>query len=307
MPEVSVAIVNYNTCEILRACLQNLCKAQDTDEALVEVIVVDNASTDGSAQMVQEQFPAVRLIELPENRGLTAASNLALAEAQGDFVLYLGADAFPQRGVIDGMARFMQEYPDVGIATAKLVLRDGRLDWDAHRGFPTPWAALTHFTGLNRLFPRSKIFNQYFLGHKDLASPHEIDLCISHFMFVRKEIFTVIGSWDEDFFLYGEDVDLCYRVKAAGYKIMFLPQFEVLHYKGASVGIRQQTQDISTASPETKARAAQLSTRAMELFYTKHLAQQYPRFVSIAVLMAIRLLSAIRLQKALRTSGITAH
>jgi GT2 family glycosyltransferase len=192
----------------------------------------------------------------------------------------------------------------VGIATAKLVLRDGRIDWDAHRGFPTPWAALTHFTGLNRLFPRSKIFNRYFLGDKDLAEPHEIDLCISHFMFVRKEIFSVIGPWDEDFFLYGEDVDLCYRTKAAGYKVMYLPQFQVVHYKGASVGVRQQTQDVSTASPETRVRAAKLSTRAMELFYTKHLVKQYPRVVSISVLLAIRLLSAMRQRKALHSSGV---
>jgi GT2 family glycosyltransferase len=241
---------------------------------------------------------------LCENKGLTAASNLALAETQGDFVLYLGADAFPQPGVIKGIARFMQEHPDVGIATARLVLRDGGIDWDAHRGFPTPWAALTHFSGLNRLFPRSKIFNQYFLGYKDLITPHEIDLCISHFMFVRRDVFDKIGPWDEDFFLYGEDVDLCYRAKAAGFKVMYLPGFEVLHYKGASVGVRQQTLDVSTASPETKVRAARLSTRAMELFYRKHLVKQYPRFVSMAVLMAIRLLGVIRLWKVQRADAI---
>jgi GT2 family glycosyltransferase len=300
MSNASIVIVSYNTRDILLQCLQNLCKLREASE----IIVVDNASADGSAQLVHEQFPSVQLIELPENKGLTVASNLALAKTQGDFVLYLGADAFPQPGVIDGIAQFMHEHPDVGIATAKLVLRDGHIDWDAHRGFPTPWAALTHFTGLNRLFPRSKFFNQYFLGDKDLAAPHEIDLCISHFMFVRKEIFSLIGPWDEDFFLYGEDVDLCYRTKAAGYKVMYLPQFEVVHYKGASVGVRQQTQDVSTASPETRVRAAQLSTKAMELFYTKHLAKQYPRVVSMAVLLTIRLLSAMRQRKALHSSGV---
>jgi GT2 family glycosyltransferase len=123
-------------------------------------------------------------------------------------------------------------------------------------------------------------------------------------MFVRKDMFDKIGPWDEDFFLYGEDVDLCYRAKKAGYKVMYLPQFEVLHYKGASVGVRQQTQDVSTASPETRVRAAQLSTRAMELFYTKHLVKQYPRVVSMVVLLAIRLLSAMRQRKALHSSGV---
>lgn len=294
MAPVSVIIVNYNTGTLLQACLQNLMTLNEA----AEIIVVDNASSDGSAQLVQSQFPAVKLICLPENRGLTVASNLALAAAQHEFLLYLGSDAFPSPGVIEGMATYLQENPTVGIATAALRLRDGTPDMDAHRGFPTPWASLTHFSGLNKLFPRSRLFNQYFLGGQDLSRPHEIDLCISHFLFTRRSLFAAIGPWDEDFFLYGEDVDLCYRTKAAGYQIMYLPQFTATHYKGASVGIRKQSSDIAQASDETKLRMTALTTKAMALFYQKHLTRRYPWLVNVLVLTAIRLLGAIRLWRA---------
>ena len=293
MATVSIIIVSFNTSTLLRACLQNLDKLKEADE----VIVVDNASGDGSAQLVQTEFPWVNLIQLHENRGLTVASNVGLAAAQGEYILYLGSDAYPKPGVIQGIKSYLEVHPEVGIATAELRMRDGNLDMDAHRGFPTPWASLTHFSGLNRLFPKSARLNQYFLGDRDLNQPHEIDLCISHFLFAPRSLFDHVGQWDEDFFLYGEDVDFCYRVKAAGYKIMYLPQFTVTHYKGASVGVRKQTSDISLASTETKLRATHLSTKAMMLFYQKHMQQHYPWLVNAAVLTAIRLLGALRLRQ----------
>lgn len=294
MATVSIIIVSFNTAALLRACLQNLDKLKEADE----VIVVDNASDDGSAQLVQSEFPWVKLIKLTENRGLTVASNVGLAAARGEYLLYLGSDAYPKAGVIQGIKNYLVSHPEVGVATAELRMRDGNLDMDAHRGFPTPWASLTHFSGLNRLFPRSALWNQYFLGDRDLTQPHEIDLCISHFLFAPRSLFDVVGQWDEDFFLYGEDVDFCYRVKAAGYKIMYLPQFTVTHYKGASVGVRKQTSDISQASTETKLRATQLSTKAMMLFYQKHMQQHYPWLINTSVLTAIRCLGMLRLQRA---------
>ncbi|MEM7539031.1 MAG: glycosyltransferase family 2 protein [Chloroflexota bacterium] len=289
---ISVVIVNFNTCDLLRDCLDNLVQLEEVQE----IIVVDNASVDGSVAMVSTEFPGVHVIALSENRGLTVASNLGMDAAIGEFILYLGSDAFPKVGTIMGLAHYLSQHEDVGIATAKLVLRDGQLDMDAHRGFPSPWASLTHFTKLNRLFPTSPFFNQYFLGHLPLDTAHEIDLCISHFMFMRKSLFDAdnVGRWDEDFFVYGEDVDMCYRVKAAGYKIMYLPQFGATHIKGASVGIRKQSQDISKASPETKVRAAQMSTEAMALFYEKHFHTKYPWVVNTLILTAVRFLGWFR-------------
>lgn len=287
---VSVIIVNYNTCALLRSCLQHLYELAEASD----IIVVDNASTDGSAQMVAAEFPHVQLLAQQENRGLAAATNRGVAAAQHELILHLGSDAFPQPGTIQGMARYMQAHPDVGIATAELRLRDGSLDMDAHRGFPTPWASFTHFSGLEKCFPRSQRFNRYFLGHLPLDEPHEIDLCISHFMFVRKGLYEAIGTWDEAYFLYGEDVDFCWRAKAAGYKVMYLPQFSALHYKGASIGVRQQSADISPASAETRRQTAQWSTAAMARFYQQHLRARYPWLINMCVLAAIRLLGLLR-------------
>lgn len=297
--KVSAIIVNYNTKDILRECLENLSqvkKALNTPE--LEVIVVDNASSDGSVQMVKDDFHDVILIET-ENRGLAAGSNRGLVRATGDYLLYLGTDAFPSAETIEGIVQYMEENREVGVATAKLVLRNGESDMDAHRGFPTPWASVTHFSKLNRLFPRSKLFNRYFLGWHDLDQAHEIDLCISHFMLVKREVFDKVGKWDEDFFVFGEDVDLCYRVKKGGWKIMYLPQWSVLHYKGVTVG-RKESKDIKTqanSSSATRKRMKQETTKAMRLFYKKHYESKYPKIVTTLTLLGISFLEKLRSYK----------
>ena len=231
--KVSVVIVNYNTSEQLKDCLNNLL-SQGIE---LEIIVVDNASSDDSVEMVRTNFPNVKLVEAKENKGLAHGSNLGLEVATGDYVLYLGSDAYPEKGVIDGMVEFMDKNINIGISTCKLVLRNGSLDMDAHRGFPTPWASLTHFTKLNSLFPKSKFFNQYFLGYEDFTRPHEIDLCISHFMMVRKKVFDRVGRWDEDFFVFGEDVDFCYRARKAGFELLFVPKATIFHHFAATTKI----------------------------------------------------------------------
>ena len=197
MQKLSVIIVNFNTKDLLHKCLDNL---KDIYSDL-ELIVVDNGSTDGSAQMVKQDFPQVILVE-NTNSGLAAGSNKGLEKATGDYLLYLGTDAFPTKDAIQGALEYMNKHLTIGVATCKLVTRDGKPDMDAHRGFPTPWAALTHFSGLNKVFPRTKLFNQYFLGYKNMTEPHEIDLCISHFMFIRKEVFASV-SQDYDSLLFG--------------------------------------------------------------------------------------------------------
>ncbi len=289
MKKVSVIIVNYNTARILKDCLQNL----DSSYPNLETIVVDNGSKDNSVEIVKKFFPKVVLIEA-ENKGLAAGSNLGLSKATGDYILYLGSDAFPEKGTIHGMVEYMEEDPSIGIATCRLVLRNGALDKDAHRGFPTPWTALTHFMYLDRIFSKSKLFNRYFLGFMDMEKPHEIDMCISHFMLVKKEVFERVGKWDEDYFLYGEDVDFCYRVKQSGYRITYLPQFKAVHYKGASVGIRKETQDISKVDEESKRKNRQRTIEAMKIFYKKHMYKKYPWAVNKLVELGINLMDAVR-------------
>jgi len=188
MRKVSVIIVNYNTKDILEDCIRNL----DGQYKNMEVFVIDNDSPDGSAEMVkrefaQEDYPWLKLIEAPNN-GLAASSNIGLEKTTGDYLLYMGSDAFPEKGTIEGMVDYMEEHKKVGVATCKLVQRDSKLDMDAHRGFPTPWVAISHFLWLDRMFPKSKVFNGYFMGYENLDEPHEIDLCISHFMLIKREV-----------------------------------------------------------------------------------------------------------------------
>lgn len=293
MSKTSVVIINYNTKDILKSCLQNLAELNEAKE----IIVVDSASKDGSAEMVKSDFPNVKLIALEQNRGLSVGGNIGAENAVGEYILYLGSDAFPKKNVIKGLEEYFDRNLDVGMASAKLVLRNGSLDMDAHRGFPTPFTALVHFAFLDRIFKKSKLFDRYFLGYEDLSKPHEIDLCISHFMFMRKTVLENINGWDEDYFVFGEDVDMCYRIKQAGWKIMYLPQFEATHYKGSSVGIRKESQDITPASVETKLRMMRMKANGMESFYNKHYRKKYPAILNGLVLFAINALNSLRMFK----------
>jgi hypothetical protein len=327
MPQkkLSFIIVNYTTKGLIEKNITNLLNSWDN----CEIIFVDNDSPDGSADFVEEKFgneSKVRLIR-SQNRGLASGYNQGLKICTGDYIVYLGTDAFPTRDVLDSMVSYMDENTDVGIATPKLYLRDGSIDLDAHRGFPTPWVSLTHFSYLDRLFPKSKLFNGYSRKYEDFNSIHQIDACISHFMFVRPEVHKKIGTWDEDYFLYGEDIDFCYRAKEAGYKVMYLGNLKVLHYKGASVG-RDTASDIENAmntdfdqisfkghvykkdaekskngksgfSTKTwmKIKISKESTKAMKTFYNKHFAKKYPFFVNWFVLFGINVNEFIRTLK----------
>lgn len=291
MKKLAIIIVNYNTKDILRDCLMHLGQLGLSD---TQIVVVDNGSKDSSAAMVEAEFRDVALVKA-QNNGIAAGFNLGMACVTGcDYYLFMGTDAFPKPGCLEGAIDFMEARRDIGVATVRLVLRNGLLDKDAHRGFPTPWVALTHFSGLDRLFPKSSLVNGYFLGGRDMEQPHEIDLCISHFMLVKKEVFDRVGGWDEDFFVYGEDVDFCWRVKQAGIKIFYLPQFECLHYKGVSVGTRKESADVTTADETTKSRMKSESVRAMRLFYQKHMSKKYPWIVNKGVLFGVGCMARLR-------------
>ncbi len=184
-------------------------------------------------------------------------------------------DAFPEKGVVEGLAQYFDENPKIGAATCKLVLADGSLDMDAHRAFPTPWISFCKLLGLNKFFPSSARFNGYFMPDKDLNTPHEIDMCISHFMFARKSVLDQIGGFDEDFFLYGEDVDVCYRIKQTGWRIMYLPQWKTVHLKGGSVGIRKTTRKLAKKPLAHRLKMQKLSAQAMKIFIKKHYLEKY--------------------------------
>jgi hypothetical protein len=295
MVKVSFVIVNYNTRELLKDCIENLLLVKGKIGEL-EIIAVDNGSTDGSAEMVESNFgQSVKLIRT-ENNGLSAGHNLGYKSSRGEYIVYLGTDAYPTARAMEMIIEYMDRHEKAGICTPKLVLRDGSLDMDAHRGHSTPWTSLSHWLFLDKIFPKSKFFNGYFMGYKDFSKPHEIDVCISHFMFVRREAHEKVGLFDESFFLYGEDLDFCYRMQQAGYKVMYLSNIEVLHFKGATVG-RKATADLDNAARRDKKHLSRLrleTTKAMKKFYKKHLEKKYPAPLNWLVYLGIFLLEKLR-------------
>jgi GT2 family glycosyltransferase len=197
MRKLSIVTIIYKDKVFAKKSLDNLMsiKKQFPD---LEILFRDHSSNDGTFEMLKNYEKDVK-IYLTENVGLSAGFNDALREVSNEYVLFLGADAYPDYETLIGLCDYFDANPDVTAATTKLVLGDGTLDMDAHRGFPTPWNSFTRLSGLNKLFPKSNFFNGYFLPEADLSKPHEIDLCVSHFMFCRKSFIKKIGGFDEDF------------------------------------------------------------------------------------------------------------
>jgi GT2 family glycosyltransferase len=297
MPEIdlSIIILNYNTRELLRQCLRSVAGAKRGGYK-IETIVVDNASQDTSVQMVEKEFPEVNLLKSTRNLGFAKGNNLAIPQAQGRYVLFLNPDTLVTGKSLIVMLDFMEQHPRAAIATCRVELPNGELDEGCHRGFPTPWNAFCHFSGLERLFFRSRLFSGYLLGSRFNHRVHQIDACVGAFFLVRREWGEKAGWWDEDYFWYGEDLDFCYRVKQTGGKIFYVPKTKIIHYKGASSGMRKH-RNLAPVTRETRRRAIRASTEAMRIFYRKHYQKRYSRLVLRLVLTGISLLEKIRLRR----------
>lgn len=287
--DLSIIIVNYNTKALLKQCLESIFN--------YKVIVVDNGSGDGSAEMVKKDFSKVKLIVNKKNLGFAKANNQALQQAQSEYVLFLNSDTIVPKETIPKLLSYLEKHPEVGVVTPKLELRSGEIDPDCHRGFPQPWAAFCYFSGLEKLFPKSKFFGQYHQTWKNLNVVHEIDSCCGAFMLARKKILDEVGGFDESYFFYGEDLDLCYRIKQKGWKIIYYPKAKAIHYKGVSSGLRKETRDVSKVDKKTKVKVAKASVEAMEIFYDKFYKNKYPLLITLFVKLGIRLQKAVRLFK----------
>jgi GT2 family glycosyltransferase len=296
MPDLSLVIVSYNTCQLLDECLASLVEA-DQPLGGMEIIVVDNASSDGSQDMVRAKYPQVRLLASAENKGFSAANNMGTAVAQGSTLLFLNSDTCLSRQALVQPLQYLQDHPQVGAITVRLVYPDGQRDPDNHRGFPTPWNALCHFSGLSRLFPHRPQFNGYFQSYADFGRTHAVEVIAGSFMMMPRALVDQLGGWDETYFFYGEDIDLCYRIHEAGYEIIYYPHVEVLHYKGASSGLRKESADIAQPPKETRVKVARESVRAMKIFYRKFYSEKYPRLLTGLVLAGIQLRGWLRVAK----------
>ena len=285
MLDLSIIIVSYNTKDFLEKCLESIYKTSKGFS--FEVIVSDNNSKDGSVDLVKKQFKDVILLENKENLGFSKANNLGIDKSSGRYVLFLNSDTVVYPDTLKQMIDFMDKEKSAGAATCRLEIPSGKIDDASHRGFPTPWNSFTHFSGISKFLGKTKLFGGYNLGYLDFSKVHEIDALAGAFMFVRREAGEEAGWWDEDYFFYGEDLDFCYMLKQKGWKIFYVPEVSILHYKGVTGGIKKHSQEFSTADKDTKKKATYERFRAMRIFYKKHYEKKYPRLITKLVYLGI--------------------
>lgn len=275
MLDLAIIIVNYNTSEELDACLRSLQAGEG--QITSQVVVVDNNSSDGSADMVRSRHPWVsQVIVNPINGGYAYANNIGLRwfgiasnrplEELPRYYLLLNPDTVLPLLALHSMVAFMDAHLDVGVAGPKLVRQDGSLDKACRRSFPSPLISFYQFSGLGKLFPKSHLFARYNLTYLDPDVEAEVDSVVGAFMLVRGAALHQAGLLDEAFFMYGEDLDLCYRIKENGWRVVYHPQVTVLHIKGAS-------------SRKASSRSILAFYDAMRIFHNKH----YRSHTSIAV------------------------
>lgn len=231
-PLISVIIVNYNVKEYLEQALLSIQKALIGISS--EIFVVDNASVDGSVAFVAQRFPNVKLIELPENIGFGRANNVALARAKGEYIVLINPDTIVQEDTFKKLLEFFHTRPDASAATCKIINPDGSFSLDCRHSIPTPMIAFWKVTGMSKLFPRSRIFAKYNLTYLDENEIYTVPAISGSFMMIKKEVLDRTGYFDERFFMYCEDIDLCYRMNQNGNKIYYVPTTQIIHYKGES-------------------------------------------------------------------------
>ncbi|MEK7565965.1 MAG: glycosyltransferase family 2 protein [Patescibacteria group bacterium] len=268
-PKLSIIILNFNTRDFLRQCLKSI-------NYSCQIIVVDNNSSDGSVEMVKKEFPKIAVLARNVNDGYVKGNNAARKLANGKYILFLNSDTKLFPDTLKTMIDFMDSDKTIGISTCLTELPNGKLYYACHRGFPTPLNSLLYFLGLP---------SNYNGAFWPLDKIHEIDACSGTFLLIRKNLLNKIGWFDEDYFAYGEDLEMCYRVKELGYKVMFNPTVKLIHYWRAST---------SSADQKTQATWNKARYDAMKIFYDKHYYQKYSELFRLLVFLGIDLAKRLR-------------
>lgn len=269
---VSVIIVNYNVRYFLEHCLYAAQKAVDAVNG--EIIVVDNHSSDGSIPYLKCRFPAVKFICSEQNNGFARACNIGLAEARGEYILFLNPDTLVAEDTLQKCVDFFEQHADCGALGVKMTDGAGNFLKESKRAFPSPLTSLYKLFGLGKLFPHSRVFNRYHLGHLDNDKVHPVDVLAGAYIMVPRRVLDEVGSFDERFFMYGEDVDLSYRIQQAGYKNYYFPGTTIIHFKGESTrrgGINY----------------VRMFYNAMSIFVRKHYGGTRAGFFNVAIHIAI--------------------
>lgn len=303
--KLSIIILNYNSGNYLEKCLQSIWQST-LDKSFYEIIIADNASVDDSINLAKKYTSShpdlnfqYQLLE--NNLGFAQGNNQAvkLISPTTEYVLFLNPDTDLDRNTLTKCLHFFISHPTADALTCKLILaQTGRLQPECHRGFPTPWRSFCYFTGLSQLFPKSKYFNGYFLGHLNLYKTHKIEACVGAFLMVKRKVGENLNWWSNKYFFYGEDLDFCYRLKQHHYNLFYYPYCKAVHYQGISSGLKTHSYKLSSATRQTRLRAAIASTQAMKIFYQENLFSQSNFLTKFLVNQGINLLQLFRIIKA---------
>ena len=230
--KLSIIIVSYNVCSYLRQCLQSIIKSNRFGE--YEIIIIDNYSHDDSCRMVENEYPEIKLIKNKENFGFSKAVNIGIDNSNGEFICVLNPDTLVSDNTFHELLDYLKKNQNTGCIGPKILNPDGSLQLPCKRSFPNPLSAFFKLIGLSKIFPKSKYFGKYNLTFLDENKIHNVDAISGSFMLFPKLIVDKIGAFDESFFMYGEDLDFCHRIKQLGYAIIYYPATSIIHYKGES-------------------------------------------------------------------------
>lgn len=299
--DITALVVSYNTRDTTLRCLQELDELCGRSGGVkVQTIVVDNASTDGSYTALEQwrmQHCEYLCLQQSTNRGFGAANNSGFSHATGRYVLLLNSDVMTVSTShpvdLSALCAYMDQHPGVGALTVKVELKDGSIDPASHRGFPTVWRSITYFAGGERLLTWARVRNRrlrnllggYHLMGEDTSREHPIDAGTAAFLLVRSSVLGELGGFDEAFFMYGEDLDLCYRMRSAGYAVMWIPSGTVTHLKYQS--------GLASHDPKVRKMVRWHFYDAMERFFLKHYAQRVCPCVRFALLAIVRLVKNV--------------
>ena len=287
--DLSIIIVNYETYDLTKQTIESVINHDQPFE--YDIYLVDNGSKDGSIDRLKERFlkesedGLIKFILNNENRGFAHANNLALKEITSKYILLLNSDTVVVDNCLEDSMNYMETHKKIGALGCKVVLPDNTLDKACRRSFPDFYVSFYRMTGLSRIFPKSKRFGRYNLTYLNEDKTYEVDCIVGAFMLVRSKTIQDVGFLDESFFMYGEDIDWCYRIKAANWKIIYFSNAKIIHYKGASNSKKQNK------------RLTYEFYRAMYIFYNKHYKDGYPWITTAATYLGIWSICSLKMFK----------
>ena len=297
--QLSIIILTYNTKDLVLQAVKSIEEnyPNEVSSGDYQIIVADNKSTDGTLDLFRDykektKIKHLQLVDNNSNLGFSRGNNNAISYAKGKYVLFLNPDTIVYKKTLTYLLDFMNSNPNAGAVSCKLINKENKIDFNCHRGFPTPWNAFCYFSGIQRIFPKSKIFAGYTQGWKNLNTTHEVDAIEGAFMLMPYAVGQKLGWWDEDYFFYGEDLQFCFDIKKLGYKIYYIGEVSIMHIGGASSGIKKDTENLTSASVDAKKKIQVARFDAMKIFYKKNYETKYPFYVFMLIDFGINLLRA---------------